>query len=224
MDHAADVLPMFYASRFICHMISTLLSAITTWIIHVISALGYPGVVLLMTLHSAAIPVPSEIVMPFAGFLASTGRFNLWAVALSGTLGNLFGATIIYWISHKGGRALIAKYEHVLFVSSGDVERVEKFFNKFGPAAIFIGRCIPIVATFISIPAGLARVRYWKFALFTVLGAVIWNIVLAYIGFKLGEHWMSLREKLHGFETLIAGIIIIGIVWWAWRHIRGRIQ
>jgi membrane protein DedA with SNARE-associated domain len=98
----------------------------------------------------------------------------------------------------------------------------EKFFNKFGAWAIFFGRCIPIVATFISIPAALARVKYWKFATFTVLGAIIWNLVLTYIGMKLGENWMTLRDKLHGFEIFIAVLIIAGIAFWVYRHLKNR--
>ena len=182
--------------------------------------MGYPGVILLMTLHSMAIPVPSEVVMPFAGFLVSTGRFNYFAVVLSGTLGNLIGASLIYALIYNKGRNFLLRYERFLFISQHDVTLAENFFNKFGAAAIFFGRCIPIVATFISIPAALARVKYWKFATFTVLGAIIWNLVLTYIGMKLGENWIVLREKLHGAELIIAGLIVVGVIWWIYRHIK----
>ncbi len=203
-------------------MITNILTYLVTLIIHIISSLGYGGVILLMTLHSMAIPVPSEVVIPFAGFLVSTGRFNYFAVVLSGTLGNLIGASLIYALIYNKGRNFLLRYEKFLFISQNEVELAEKFFHRFGSVAIFFGRCIPIVATFISIPAGLARVKYWKFATFTVLGAIIWNLVLTYIGMKLGENWIVLREKLHGAELVIAGLIVVGIVFWVWRHLRNR--
>ena len=208
---------------FIClnaYMISGILSAIITWIIHVISTLGYPGVVLLMALHSAAIPVPSEVVMPFSGFLAASGRFNFWLVVIYASLGNLLGASFIYWLSQKGGRKLILSYENKLFISQRELEKVEKFFDRFGAWAILIGRCIPVVATFISIPAGLGKVKYWKFALLTLLGATVWNIVLTFIGYKLGQNWMLLKDRLHNFDILIVATIVIVIIWWVWRHVR----
>ena len=199
---------------------TNILSSLLNLVIHIISSMGYPGVILLMTLHSMAIPVPSEVVMPFAGFLVSTGRFNYFAVVLSGTLGNLIGASLIYALIYNKGRNFLLRYERFLFISQHDVTLAENFFNKFGAAAIFFGRCIPIVATFISIPAALARVKYWKFATFTVLGAIIWNLVLTYIGMKLGENWIVLREKLHGAELIIAGLIVVGVIWWIYRHIK----
>ena len=205
-------------------MLSQILGSITNLIIHIISTLGYPGVFLLMAMHSAAIPVPSEVVMPFSGFLVSQGRFNYFAVVIVGTLGNLAGGSIIYVLAMHGGRKLIEKYEHYVFVSSSDLERVEKFFHKFGSFAIFLGRCLPIVATFISIPAGLARVKYWKFAVFTFFGAIIWNFLLVYIGMKLGQNWTVLRDKLHNFELVILALIIVGAVLWIYRHIKNRVR
>jgi membrane protein DedA with SNARE-associated domain len=205
-------------------MIANLLSAVTNIIIHLISTLGYPGVFLLMAMHSAAIPVPSEVVMPFAGYLVSQGRFNYFAVVIVGTLGNLAGGSIIYVLAKHGGRKLVEKYEHAVFVSKSDLERVEKFFHRFGAFAIFLGRCMPIVATFISIPAGLSKIKYWKFAVFTFFGAIIWNFLLVYIGMKLGQNWTVLRDKLHNFELLILVLIVIGAIWWIYRHIKNRVK
>ena len=203
-------------------MIAHILSLLTTLIINIISSLGYGGIVLLMALHSSAIPIPSEVVMPFAGFLVSQGRFNYFGVVAAGTLGNLLGASFIYGLVRYKGRAFIERYEHYVFISQNDLALAEKFFNRFGAAAIFLGRCMPIVATFISIPAALGKVKYWKFAIFTVLGACIWNFLLAYIGIKLGQNWVELRDKLHNFEIIIALLIIVGAAAWIYRHLKNR--
>ncbi|HVY67585.1 MAG TPA: DedA family protein [Patescibacteria group bacterium] len=203
-------------------MLANLLAAVTLWVVHVISVLGYPGLVLLMALHSMAIPVPSEVVMPFAGFLVSSGRFDFWTAVLAGTLGNLCGASLIYYLSVTGGRRLILRYEHLVLVSAAELDQVEKFFQRFGSFAIFLGRCLPVVATFISIPAGLARVRYWKFAVLTAAGALVWNLLLTFIGLKLGQNWASLRDRLHGAELVIVVLLAAAALWWLWRHLRRR--
>lgn len=199
---------------------SAILSALTTFIIHVISALGYGGVFFLMTLHSAAIPVPSEVIMPFSGFLASTGRFNIYAVIITGTLGNLLGASIIYWLAMHGGRELVEKYGKYVLISKHDITMTDKFFARFGTLAVFLGRCIPVVATFIAIPAGIARVKYRWFALSTVLGALVWNSFLGILGFQLGSHWLTLRSTFQKFDFTIVGAIIILIILWVWRHVK----
>ena len=197
-----------------------MLSLLTTFIIHVISTLGYAGIFFLMTLHSAAIPVPSEVVMPFSGYLASVGRFSLPAVIAMGTLGNLLGASIIYWLAKSGGRELVMKYGKYLLISRHDIDAADKFFARFGSLAVFLGRCLPVVATFIAIPAGIARVKYRWFFLATVLGALVWNAFLSIVGFQLGAHWESLRGSFQKFDALIVAVIVVGAVWWIWRHVK----
>jgi membrane protein DedA with SNARE-associated domain len=200
-------------------MITHLLTLITNLIIHIISALSYGGIILLMALHSSIFIVPSEVVMPFSGFLVSSGRFFFVVVVISGTIGNLIGASFIYFLSYKGGRNLILKYEHIVLVSQADLEKVEKFFKRFGVWAILIGRCIPIVAGLISIPAGLSKIKYWKFLLLTFFGALIWNSLLTFIGLKLGENWLVLKDKLHNFDLIIIILILVGVIWWVYRHL-----
>jgi membrane protein DedA with SNARE-associated domain len=200
-------------------MITHLLTLITNLIIHIISALSYGGIILLMALHSSIFIVPSEVVMPFSGFLVSSGRFCFVLVVISGTIGNLIGASFIYFLSYKGGRNLILKYEHIVLVSQADLEKVEKFFKRFGVWAILIGRCIPIVAGLISIPAGLSKIKYWKFLLLTFFGALIWNSLLTFIGLKLGENWLVLKDKLHNFDLIIIILILVGVIWWVYRHL-----
>jgi membrane protein DedA with SNARE-associated domain len=200
-------------------MITHLLTLITNLIIHIISALSYGGIILLMALHSSIFIVPSEVVMPFSGFLVSSGRFSFVLVVIYGTIGNLIGASFIYLLSYKGGRNLILKYEHIVLVSQADLEKVEKFFKRFGVWAILIGRCIPIVAGLISIPAGLSKIKYWKFLLLTFFGALIWNSLLTFIGLKLGENWLVLKDKLHNFDLIIIILILVGVIWWVYRHL-----
>jgi len=199
---------------------TTIVSDITLWIIHVISSLGYTGIFFFMALHSCIFIVPSEVVMAFSGYLVSTGRFSFFPVVLVATIGNIFGASFIYWLSHKGGRALILKYDRFFLVSQGELQKVEKFFLRFGIWAIPIGRCIPILAGLISIPAGLAKVKYWKFVALTFLGAVIWNTFLTFIGYKLGQNWTTIQTKFHYLNLLILAIIIVAIILWLQRHIK----
>ena len=199
---------------------TSILSLLTTFIIHTISTLGYPGIILLMAFHSAAIPVPSEIVVPFSGFLVSEGRFNLIGVIISATVGNLLGASVIYYVALHGGRQLLEKYGKWLLISPHDIRMADRFFERFGTPAVIVGRCIPIVATFISIPAALAKVKYWKFLLATCFGALLWNTVLAIVGLQLGQHWLELRDRLRGYEIFVAIIIVLGLIFWIWRHTR----
>ncbi|PIR96274.1 MAG: alkaline phosphatase [Candidatus Doudnabacteria bacterium CG10_big_fil_rev_8_21_14_0_10_42_18] len=205
-------------------MIESILAFLTNLVITTISSLGYPGIFFLMVLQSAAIPVPVEVIMPFSGFLASQGRFSFIAVVLAGTFGNLIGALVTYHIGKHGGRPLIEKYGRYILISKQDLEITERFFKKFGALAVFLGRMLPIVSTFISIPAGIARVRLSKFIPSTIMGAFIWNSILCLIGFKLGENWENLRSVFGKFDWLILILIVTGGIWWVWRHIVSRNQ
>jgi membrane protein DedA with SNARE-associated domain len=174
-----------------------------------------------MAIESAAIPLPSEIIMPFAGFLVSEGRFNLWGVALAGGVGSAVGSAVTYAIGRYGGRPFIEKYGKYFLISQHDLEISDRFFARFGGLSSFIGRLLPVVRTFISVPAGIARVPFWRFIFYSFIGSVIWSWFLAYFGMKLGPAWMSFRERYHWLDYVIAGIILIGGIWWVVRHIRG---
>jgi membrane protein DedA with SNARE-associated domain len=204
------------------NFMTNILGALTNLIIHIISTLGYAGVGLLMALQTMAIPIPSEVILPFAGFLASAGRFNIFVIALMGGLGSCIGSSIAYYIGYKGGRPLVLKYGKYILISHHDLDMTEKFFAKFGSIAIFIGQLLPIVRSFIAFAAGLVEEVFWKFILFTFLGSFLWSLMLAYIGMKLGDNWATLRDKFHNLDLLIVLIIIVGIVWWVNRHIRNR--
>ncbi len=197
-----------------------LLSSLTTFIIHTISTLGYTGVALLMAIESAAIPLPSEIIAPFAGFLVASGRFSLWGVALAGGIGSMVGSMLTYWVGMYIGRPVIEKYGKYILISHHDLDIADNFFHKYGELATFIGRLLPVVRTFISIPAGIERVPFWKFSFFSFLGSVIWTYLLAFIGMKLGEHWDTLRNVFHKFDAVIVLFIVAAIAYWIYRHVR----
>ena len=201
-------------------MLTNLISTITGFVIHTISTLGYSGVALLMAIESACIPLPSEVIAPFEGFLAYTGRFKMWGVDLEGGVGSMIGRWVTYEIGGWGGRTLVEKYGKYILISRHDLDVADKFFAKHGKWSTFIGRLLPVVRTFISLPAGIARVPLKSFLVYSFVGSVIWTYILAYLGLKLGENWNTLRDKLHGFDTTIIVLIILGIIWWIWRHFK----
>lgn len=201
-------------------MATIILSSISAWIIGVINTLGYGGVVLLMAIESANIPLPSEIIMPFSGFLVAQGKLNLFLVALAGAIGCVIGSIFSYWLGKIGGRPLIEKYGKYILISHHDLDTSEKWFLKHGEMMVFVGRLLPVIRTFISFPAGIAEMNFWRFVIYSFLGSLPWTLFLAYLGQKLGENWENLRTYFHGLDWLILGLIIIGIIWWIQRHIK----
>ena len=188
----------------------------------VISATGYGGVVLLMAIESANIPLPSEVIMPFSGFLVASGELNLWLVGLSGAIGCVVGSVVSYWIGVKGGRPLIEKYGKYILFSHHDLDIADRWFKKHGELTVFVGRLLPVIRTFISFPAGISRMNFGRFVIYSFLGSLPWCIFLAYLGQKLGENWENLRGYFHGLDWVILGLIVLGIVWWVWRHLKNR--
>jgi membrane protein DedA with SNARE-associated domain len=178
------------------------------------------GIVLLMGIESANIPLPSEVIMPFSGYLVYSGRFSLFWVAVAGGFGCLWGSLLSYWIGAVGGRPLIEKYGKYILMSKHDLDIADKWFARWGMSAVFVGRLLPVIRTFISFPAGIARVNLFYFSIYSFVGSVIWSYFLGWIGFKLGENWNNLKSYFHGADYIIGGLIIIGIVWWVARHIR----
>jgi membrane protein DedA with SNARE-associated domain len=188
----------------------------------VISALGYGGVVLLMAIESANIPLPSEIIMPFSGFLVARGELNLWLVGLAGAVGCVLGSIISYWLGAYGGRPLIEKYGKYILISHHDLDLADRWFKKYGEITVFFARLLPIVRTFISFPAGISRMKFGRFIIYSFLGSLPWTLALAFLGQKLGDNWENLRRYFHGFDWVILGLIVILIVWWVLRHLRQR--
>ncbi|RJQ14616.1 DedA family protein [Candidatus Parcubacteria bacterium] len=187
-------------------------------IIAIIDRIGYFGVFLLMAIESANIPVPSEITMPFAGFLASQGRFNVWTLGFIGALGNLAGSLLIYWLLACKGMAFVERYGKYFFMRKEEVELADRWFLRHGGKIIFWGRLLPVVRTFISMPAGLFKMSLWRFTYLTFIGSFIWSSVLTWIGFELGERWEDIHIYFSKFSNAILAILVIGVVGWVWHH------
>ena len=201
-----------------------LLTTLTNFIINTISNLGYGGIIFLMGIESAAIPLPSEVIMPFSGFLVSEGRFTLFGIALAGAVGSVIGSWATYWIGRYGGRPLIIKYGRWVLITEHDLNLVDNFFAKYGLWATFVGRVLPVFRTYISIPAGIAKVKFWPFTAACFIGSLIWSYFLGWIGLKLGENWESLKGYFHGADWVIGIAILLGAAWWIRRHFKNRVH
>lgn len=185
-----------------------------------IHSIGYPGVFLAMTAESMILPMPSEAVMPFTGFLVADGVFSLPVVLLVAVLGSIVGSLISYFIGAWGGKPFVNRFGKYVLLDSRDLEATERFFKRRGEVAIFISRFIPVVRHLISLPAGAARMNLWKFSLFTVLGAGLWNTFLAVTGFYLKDHWSRIMHYSHLIDTVVIGLLVALIVWYVYRHVR----
>ncbi len=198
------------------------LSLLFYLVIEIISRTGYAGITVLMALESACIPIPSEIIMPFAGYLVITERFSLWAVVLAGTIGNLLGSVAAYLAGYYGGRSLVEKYDKYVFVSSCELNRAQKWFEKYGNLSILFSRMLPVIRTFISLPAGIAKMPFWKFSFYTFVGSLSWSFVLAYAGVITGENWENIEIYFRKFDWLIVVLIVAAAVWWVLEKRKGK--
>ena len=204
------------------------MAGIEHWFLEIITsvydAMGWPGVVFLMGVESAAIPFPSELIMPLAGWLLIEAKgAAAWMLGMAGfygALGNLLGSWVAYWVSYKGGRPLLKKYGKYVLVTQHEVDKAEDWFRKYGELAVFASRMLPVVRTFISVPAGVARMNFWKFSFYTFVGSYPWSLGLAYGGFKLGENWESLRQVMRPFDFPIAAIIGVALIWFVYHRIK----
>jgi membrane protein DedA with SNARE-associated domain len=216
-------------------MTEKIISWLANIVIALISASGYAGVMLLMAIESACIPLPSEIIMPFAGAVTVPdvalhyGRpaLSLLWVATAGALGCNLGSVIAYEIGCYGGRPLVEKYGRYIWLSRHDLEMAERFFSRFGSAAVFIGRLLPVIRTFIALPAGLARMPRLRFHIYTFAGSWPWCFALAWIGMKLGERWKTdprLSQWLHRFDAVIIVLLLVGLWFFVRSHWRNRLR
>jgi membrane protein DedA with SNARE-associated domain len=202
-------------------MLDRLLGGLSAAIITIISALGYGGVFLLMAIESACIPLPSEITMPFAGYLVSAGRFELQLTAMAGALGCLAGSYIAYFIGASGARRLLERYGRWVLIAPHELEIADRFFERWGGPAVFFSRLLPVVRTFIALPAGVARMRLLPFTIYTLVGSYIWCLGLAWAGMKLGQHWEAVGPWFHRFDTVIVMVLAIGAAAVLYNRIRG---
>ena len=201
-------------------MVTALIDILANFVVGTISATGYIGLFFLMFVESCGILMPSEVIMPFSGFLVADGSMNFWLVTLFGALGNLGGSLLAYWIGFRGGRPLIEKYGKYVLISKHDLDLADGWFQKYGELTTFVGRLLPIVRTFISFPAGIAKMDLWRFSIYTFLGALPWSGALAFAGVRMGENWERIRETLHNFDLAIGLLIVVFLVWYVARHIR----
>jgi membrane protein DedA with SNARE-associated domain len=198
--------------------------AILDFISEFYNNVGWAGVVLFMAIESACIPLPSEIIMPLAGWmliekLALPWYYNLFA-GLYGALGCLLGSIVAYGVGVWGGRPLLNRYGKYILITQHDLNRADRWFNKNGDWTIFVTRLLPVIRTFISLPAGIARMHFWKFCIYTFTGSFIWCAGLSFGGYLLGEHWEKLRNWMRPFDPFIIAIVVLLIAWYIWRHIK----
>lgn len=178
----------------------------------IVSDLGYPGLFLLITLESTLVPIPSELVMPFAGALAASGRFDLWLVLVINSVAALLGSGLCYWLGAAGGRPLLLRYGKYVFVRKKDIEKTEAYFAKHGKAVILIGRFLPVIRHIISVPAGISRMPLKAFFLQTFIGSTIWGTVLIMIGYELGANWESVAGQAKRIDLVIGVVIVLALV------------
>lgn len=199
-------------------LIEQIIEELGRFVIAVISRFGYTGIVATMAIESACIPLPSEIIMPFSGYLITTGQFTMLGVTLAGAIGNVIGSIVAYYAGVWGGRPFVERYGPYLLISQRDLERADRWFLKYGEAAVLLSRMLPVVRTFISLPAGVARMNFPRFVIFTFVGAVPWCFLLAYVGLKMGERWKELRDYFHGFDVIIGLFLVAAFAYFLWSH------
>lgn len=194
---------------------------ITQWIANTavafIAATSYPGIFLLMVLESMVFPIPSEAVMPFAGFLIVDGQFTFTGVIIASTLGSIVGSLLSYAMGYYGGKPFIARFGKYLLLDVHDLEITERFFAKRGELTIFISRFIPVIRHLISIPAGLGKMNLWKFSIYTIIGAGLWNSFLTYVGFKLKENWTEVMTYSHTIDIVVVAVLGIAFLYYAYK-------
>lgn len=204
------------------HFLEQILAPLSAFILSTISALGYGGIVLCMAIESACIPLPSEIIMPFSGYLVTTGRFTLWGVTLAGAVGNVLGSWVAYWAGMKFGRAAAEGLARLRLIRMEEYDRAERWLQKHGLQVAFWTRLLPIVRTFVSLPAGAARVPFWRFTLYTFLGSLLWSLALAYVGVLFRENWENIKTFWHGFDLVIVVGLLVLFILFLRQHFRGQ--
>lgn len=206
-------------------MLQNLIPALAGFIVATISSGGYFGIAALMAIESACIPLPSEIIMPFSGYLASTGRFDLLLVATAGAIGCNLGSTVAYGIGRYGGRPLVERWGSYVLMSRKDLDLTDRFFARYGSVTVLLSRLMPVIRTFIALPAGIAEMPQMRFQIYTFVGSWPWCYGLAYIGFELGQRWNAdprLSQILRPFDAVVVAALVLALFWHVWRHLRSN--
>jgi len=205
-------------------MIEKILAALATFAIGVISSGGYLGIALLMAIESACIPLPSEIIMPFAGYLVSTGQFNLYLAATAGAIGCNLGSIVAYEVGKRGGRPFVERWGRYLLIGPDELDKADRFFDRFGPAAVLIGRLLPVIRTFIAFPAGVSRMKLVPFHVYTFVGSWPFCLALTWLGMTLGEKWDSdprVKAAFHSADLIIGIALVALIALYIWHRVNG---
>jgi membrane protein DedA with SNARE-associated domain len=205
-------------------MTERILAIVFAFITSVIHATGYVGLVILMGIESACIPLPSELIMPFAGYLVFQGSMNLVWAATAGAIGCNVGSLFAYELGYYGGRPLVERYGRWILMGRRELDWADRFFNRWGYLAVFIGRLLPVIRTFIALPAGIARMPRGRFHIYTFLGSWPWCFGLAYLGMKLGQNWRQLGKYFHEFDAVIGIVLVVAIIWFVRSHWQNRIR
>ncbi len=203
-------------------MIYSVVGSLISFVSATISALGYFGIVVLMTLESAATPLPSELIMPFAGYLVAAGRFSIFGVSLAGAVGSTLGSIIVYVIARYGGRPLVEKYGKYIFISRRSLAAADKFFSEHGISSLFIGRIVPVVRTYISIPAGIAKANFWVFTVTCFIGSFLWSFLLAWGGQMLGSDWRQITPYAKIVSYCLIAVLLFLLAYWFLKRIQSR--
>lgn len=199
-----------------------MLQVVVDWITHIILILGYPGIAFLMILESMILPLPSELVLPFAGYLVSQGSMNLFLVALAATIGSMIGSWISYEVGSRGGKPFLHRYGKFFLLNETHLVWTDEWFKKHGEKTIFFSRLIPVVRHFISIPAGITKMNKLRFFTYTFAGAFIWNLFLTYVGVLLGKEWTRIEQYTQPFEIFVVIILVGLIAWFIFKQVEKR--
>ena len=197
-----------------------ILKYLAVWVEHWISTLGYPGVAAMMAIESACIPLPSEIIMPFSGYLVHTGRFSLHLASLSGALGCAVGSIVAYYAGAYGGRPFVEKYGKYVLINKRDIDRADRWFEKRGESTVFISRLLPVIRTFISFPAGVSRMHFGRFVLYSFIGSIPWCYFLTYVGMVVGKNSKVLSKYFHRVDAVIGVFIVLAFAFWLYHHLK----
>ena len=203
-------------------MFHIILDQLTHIALSLTETFGYWGIYAGMIIESSCIPLPSEAIMLFSGFMAATGMLNFWVVVAAGVLGNLTGSVLTYWVGASGGRSFLQKYGRYVLINAQHMEKADRWFSRYGDWTVFFTRNLPVIRTFISLPAGIARMNFAKFFIFTFLGCIPWNITLTFLGFKLGKNWQSIEPYFRPVSYAILAALIAGAACFFYKNLNNR--
>lgn len=203
-------------------MLDSVLSSLIATITHFISSMGYWGIGICMAIESCNLPLPSEVILPFGGYLVYKGSLTYLGASLAGTIGGLVGSIISYYIGLFGGRTFLERYGRYLGISLHRLAQADRWFENYGKETIFITRLLPGIRTFISLPAGAARMNIGYFVIYTFLGSFIWSLLLTYAGIKLGKHWETLSTWFHKVDIGLAAGLLLLVIFYIWKLRRRR--